>query len=189
MEGEGSRQPRNPNLSLLSSPQRDVSKLRFKKQPITASGGGESLTTAKEAMAFVRKHGVVLASAKGAVPRLTEMIVGQPIQGSWWSHPKSHHIFAVLQAVTESQEILLCRLVDGKLTLVHRRLWPALVRVAKRFPEAHIAQVREVHTASGRHVNLEVAFPKWVPAEVKQQAKSISERDALIALGPWTPLP
>jgi hypothetical protein len=46
--------------------------------------------TADDAIAFVQKHGVVLASAKGPVPRLTEAIVGEPIQGSWWSHPKSH---------------------------------------------------------------------------------------------------
>jgi hypothetical protein len=141
--------------------------------------------TVTEAMAFVREQGVVLASAKGAVPRLTEVIVDEPIKGSWWSHPKSHQIFAILQSVTESEDILVCRLVDGKITLVHRRLWPALVRVAERFSATRIAQVREVHTRSGHHVNREVPFPKWVPTEVKEQARRISEKEALIALGPW----
>lgn len=145
--------------------------------------------TITEAMAFVREHGVVLASAKGAVPRLTEVIVDEPINGSWWSHPKSHQIFTILQAVTESDDILVCRLVDGKVTLVHRRLWPALVRVAERFSSTHIAQVREEHTPSGHHVSREVPFPKWVPTEVKEQAKRISEKEALSALGPWTLLP
>ena len=145
--------------------------------------------TAAEAMAFVRQHGVVLASAKGTVPRLTEVIVDEPIQGSWWAHPKSHHIFAILQAVTDSEDILVCRLVDGKLTLVHRRLWPALVRVADRFPATRIAKVREEHTPSGHHVRREVPFPKWVPAEVKEQAKGIGEQQALAALGQWTLLP
>jgi len=142
--------------------------------------------TAAEAIAFVRQHGVVLASARGAVPRLTEVIVDGPIKGSWWAHPKSHHIFAILQAVTESEDILLCRLVDGKLTLVHRRLWPALVRVAGRFPATRIAKVREEHTPSGHHVSREVPFPKWVPTEVKEQAKGIGEQEALTALGHWT---
>jgi hypothetical protein len=141
--------------------------------------------TAEEAMAFVRAQGVVLVSGKGAVPRLTEMIVGEPIKGSWWAHPKSHQIFAILQAVTDSEEILVCRLVDGKVTLVHRRLWPALVRVAGRFRPDQIAQVREEHTPSGRHATRVVPFPKWVPAEVKEQAKSISEPEALAALGRW----
>ena len=145
--------------------------------------------TAAEAIAFVRQHGVVLASAKGVVPRLAEAIVGGPIKGSWWAHPKSHHIFAILQAVTDSEDILVCRLVGGKLTLVHRRLWPALVRVADRFPATRIAKVRDEHTPSGQHVSREVPFPKWVPAEVKQQAKRIGEEEALTALGPWTLLP
>ena len=146
------------------------------------------MTTA-EAIAFVRKHGVVLVSAQGAVPRLTDAIAGEPIKGSWWAHPKSHHIFAILQAVTESEDILVCRLVDGKLTLVHRRLWPALVRVADRISATRIAKVRDEHTPSGRHVSREVPFPKWVPIEVKEQAKSIGEQEALTVLGPWTLLP
>ena len=145
--------------------------------------------TAAEAMAFVRARGVVLVSGKGAVPRLTEAIVGEPVKGSWWAHPKSHQIFAILQAVTDSKEILVCRLVDGKVTLVHRRLWPALVRVAERFRPDQIAQVREEHTPSGRHVTREVPFPKWVPAEVKEEAKCISEQEAFVALGPWTLAP
>src|SRR5258705_13267486 len=145
--------------------------------------------TAAEAIAFVRQHGVVLVSAKGAVLRVTEAIAGEPIKGSWWAHPKSHHIFAILQAVTESEDILVCRLVDGKLTLVHRRLWPALVRVADRFSATRIAKVRDEHTPSGRHLSREVPFPKWVPAEVKEQAKDIGEQKPLTAPGPWTLLP
>jgi hypothetical protein len=145
--------------------------------------------TAKEAAAFVRKHGVVLVSAKGAVPRLTEAIVGEPINGSWWAHPQSHRIFAILQTVTESEDILVCRVVDGKVTLVHRHLWPALVRVAKRFPPSHIALVREMHMPSGRHVNREVPFPKWVPAEVKEDAQRLGEQEALLALGSWARVP
>jgi len=145
--------------------------------------------TAEQALVFVREHGVVLASAKGAVPRLTEAIAGQPIKGSWWAHPKSRQIFTILQAVTDSKDILVCRLIDGKVTLVHRRLWPSLVRAAGRFSPARIAQVREAHTPSGKHVSREVPFPKWVPSEVKQQAKGIGEQEALMALGPWTLLP
>ena len=145
--------------------------------------------TAQEAMAFVRQHGVVLASAKGAVPRLTEAIVDEPIRGSWWAHPKSHQIFSILQVVTDSREILVCRLVDGKVTFVHRRLWPALVRVAGRFSPARIAQVREVHTRSGRHACEEVPFPRWVPEDVKEQAIGIGEQEALAALGSWALLP
>jgi hypothetical protein len=35
-------------------------------------------------------------------------------------------------------------------------------------------------------VSREVPFPKWVPTEVKEQAKGIAEQEALTALGDWT---
>jgi hypothetical protein len=144
--------------------------------------------TAAEALAFVEERGVVLVSAKGPVPRLTETIAGGPIKGSWWGHPKSHQIWSILEAVTESEDVLVCRLVKGKITLVHRRLWPALVRLAARFPSHRISKVSQEHTASGRHVNKEVPFPRWVPSEVMKQARSISEEKAIAALGGWAHL-
>jgi len=145
--------------------------------------------TADEALAFVREQGVILVSGKGAVPRLTEVIVGGPIEGSWWAHPKSHQIFAILQAVTHSKEILVCRLIGGKVTLVHRRLWPALVRIAGRFRPDQLAQVREEHLPSGQHATRLVPFSEWVPTEVRKKAEGISEPEALAALGPWTSVP
>ena len=141
--------------------------------------------TAAEALVFIEQHGVVLASAKGPVPRLTEAIAGEPVKGSWWGHPKGQQVFLILEAVTESQSVLVCRLVKGKITLVHRRLWPALVRLAKRLSPDQIAQVKQEHTSSGRHVNKEVPFPRWVPAAVIRQAKSMTEAEAIVALGEW----
>jgi hypothetical protein len=43
---------------------------------------------AQAALAFVRDHGVVLASARGPVPTLTHAIAGEAIRGSWWGHPQ-----------------------------------------------------------------------------------------------------
>ena len=145
------------------------------------------IASARQALAFVRKHGVVLASAKGNAPRLTEAIAGEPIRGSWWAHPQGRKIFNVLSAVSESKDVLVCRLVDGKITLIHRRLWPALVRVSKRFTPAQLAQVHEEHTPSGRHVSRAIAFPHWVPAEVARLAKTIDEQEAFAAFGAWVP--
>lgn len=143
--------------------------------------------TVAEALEFIRHQGVVLVSAKGPVPRLAEAIIGETIKGSWWGHPRSRQIFAVLGGVSDSADVLFCRLVEGKITVVHRRLWPALVRLAARFSAANLAQVRQEHTESGRHVNHKTPFPDWVPAAVAQAAKAISEADALLALGNWVP--
>ena len=137
--------------------------------------------TPRRALAFIRKHGVVLESARGPVPSLAEAIAGNPVPGSWWSHPKSHEIFTVTRAVRDSDDVLVCRLIKGKITLVHRRLWPALVRAAGRLPPGHLARVRETHTSSGRHVIKEVPFPGWVPASVRAAARTLSEEAALAA--------
>ena len=143
--------------------------------------------TADQALAFVREHGVVLASAAGPAPKLTEAIIGENIKGSWWGHPQGRHIFRILGAVMESDEVLVCRLAGGKITLVHRRLWPAMVRLGKRFGPEQLAQVLEEHTPSGRHVTRAVAFPRWVPADVVKQARAMNEEEALAALGSWLP--
>lgn len=147
------------------------------------------LENVEHALAFVEAHGVVLVSAKADAPRLTEAIVGAPIKGSWWAHPQSHHIFAILNAVTDSGQVLICRLVKGKVTLVHRRLWPHLVRAAAHFSASQIAQVIEEHTASGKHVTREVPFPDWVPSAVEQEAQQLSEADALVPFAKWVHVP
>jgi len=142
---------------------------------------------AAEAMAFIREHGIVLMSAKGPVPRLTEVIAGEPIKGSWWGHPKGQQIFRVLQKLGDSPDILTCRLITGRITFVHRRLWPALVRMADRFEPDQIARVTQEHTPTGRHVNRAVPYPKWVPPEIFQEAKLLSEQEARSFLGVAAP--
>lgn len=141
--------------------------------------------TSRQALAFIRQHGVVLESAQGPVPSLAEAIAGEPIRGSWWSHRKGRAIFTVTRAIRGSDEVLVCRLVRNKVTFVHRRLWPALVRAAGRLPCDHLSQVREVHTSSGRHVTREVPFPDWVPSNVRAAARSLSEEAALAEFGAW----
>ena len=137
----------------------------------------------EEALAFVRGHGVVLVSARGPVPTLTHAIAGEPIRGSWWGHPEGKRIFAVLQAVTQDPDVLVCRLVDGKITLVHRRLWPALAAAAPLLDRAGLARVTQEHTARGHHKNQEVPFPDWLPPEVAQAASLLDPAAALAALG------
>lgn len=142
------------------------------------------LLDAAAALEFVRDQGVVLASARGSVPRLIEAILGEPISGNWWSHPKGSAIYNVLAAVSDSDEVLVCRLVGGKVTLVHRRLWPALVRVAGRFEAARLAWIREQHEPSGHHTTRELPFPDWVPADIRALSQRLTDDEALAALGP-----
>jgi hypothetical protein len=141
--------------------------------------------TPRQALAFIRKHGVVLESARGPVPSLAEAIAGGPVRGSWWAHPSGHLIFEVTRAVRDSEQVLVCRVVQGKVSFVHKRVWPALVRLAPRFSKAFLARISEVHTRSGRHVVRSRAFPGWVPPGVRVAASQLSEAQARRALGAW----
>jgi hypothetical protein len=94
----------------------------------------------KEALAFVERHGIVLQAARGPLPSLAEAIVGGPIRGSCWGHPKGKEIFRAAEAICESANVLVCKLVEGKITYVHRRLWPALVKLGSRFREERLAK-------------------------------------------------
>ncbi len=141
--------------------------------------------TGREAIQFVETHGIVLESAHGALPCLVEEIAGERIKGSWWSHPRAHDIHRLTGDVRNSNLVHVCRLARGKVTLVHRRLWPALVRVADRLPKERLAALREIHTETGRHVVLETPFPDWVPSEVIQEARGLDRDAAASALGHW----
>lgn len=137
-----------------------------------------------EALAFIEKHGIVLMSAHGPVPTLTDAIAGEPVGGSWWAHSKSHQMFALFGAVADSDDVVRCRLVKGKVTFVHRRLWPALVRLADRLPADGLAAIREEHTDRGSHRTIATPFPTWVPKASVAEGRRLSLSDALSALDP-----
>jgi hypothetical protein len=139
----------------------------------------------KEALAFVEVHGVVLQAARSSVPNLAEAVAGERIRGSWWGQPKGREIYRAAEAVCESPDVLVCKLVEGKITYVHRRLWPALVKLASRFPRGRLAKVWNEHTPSGAHRSRGVAFPTWVPADVARQAKRLPLSEAETILSPW----
>lgn len=141
--------------------------------------------TRRQVMDFIRYHGVVLQSAKGLEPSLAARIAGGPIHGSWWGHPMSHEIFALMQNVHESKAAVVCTLARGKITYIHRHLWPAFVRMARRFPGHALDKVHEVHLPSGRHQRQDIPFPDWVPESVLNSAKRISAQDAAAEIHVW----
>lgn len=100
---------------------------------------------------FIERHGIVLESAHGPVATFADAVAGERVRGNWWSHPMSHQIFALTRLLRDSPHVLVCRPVDGKITYVHRRPWPALVRLASELKEERLAEIRELHTSVGTH--------------------------------------
>jgi hypothetical protein len=135
-----------------------------------------------EELDWLRGQGAVMQSAKGPLPSLAERIAGGPIRGSWWGHPSGHEIYHGINRVRASPDVVALRLINGKITLIHRRLWPALARVADRFPAERLAAIDEMHTKSGAHQTIAVPFPDWVPSEDLEAAALLTVEDALAQL-------
>ncbi len=169
------------------APAKGARKGAAKAKPAKARKPAKKPASAKKAKAsgaqwvkFVQKHGVVLASARGPVLSVAEAVAGEPIIGSWWAHPKGHQIFDALSAIDDSQDIRCFKLVDGKVTFVHRAVWPALVRLGREgvlSPE-QLAAVQQEHTESGEHRNVITAFPDWVDLETGMLADALSADQA-----------
>lgn len=141
--------------------------------------------TAVEAIEFVRTCGVVLESAKGPIPNLAEAVAGEPIRGSYWGHARGDEIFGLTRAIRASKEILVCRLVNRKITYVHARLWPALVRLQGSLDPDRLAAIYEVHSSTGKHELVLTPFTEWVPAGVSEKAKRLTMAEAVSQLGEW----
>ena len=139
--------------------------------------------TRDDALRFLDQHGVILESAQGPVPSLAAEVAGEPLRRNWWAHEKSEEIFLLTRQMRAAEEVLTCRLVNGKITYVHRRLWPALARLRDELPPDRIAAVHEVHTAAGRHEVSEVAFADWARTEVLAAGRALSRAEARRLLG------
>ena len=141
--------------------------------------------TSSEAFEFVRTYGVVLESAKGPIPNLADAVAGEPIRGSYWGHARGDEIFGLTRAIRASKEILVCRLVNGKITYVHARLWPALVRLQGSLDPDRLAAIHEVHSSTGKHELELTRFTEWVPAGISEKAKRLTMAQAVSQLGEW----
>ncbi len=94
-------------------------------------------------------------------------------------------IFVLTRTIRSSDTILVCRLVQGKVTYVHQRLWPAIVRLQAGFGKENLGAIQEIHTSSGKHQVSVTPFPDWVPLSAKEQAERLTIADATSQVGEW----
>src|SRR5258706_3548079 len=86
------------------------------------------MRTPREALRWIRRHAIATMTPTRRFQSLVTEVVGGPVRGSWWSHPKGQVIFRLGESLHDSADVLTAKLVDGKITLLHRALWPALAR-------------------------------------------------------------
>jgi hypothetical protein len=83
----------------------------------------------RQVLQQLRKLGLLLESDT-RLPSVATLFAGEPVRGSWWSHARAQDIFKGLNQLADHKDVLFTKLVSGKVTLVHRRLWPGLLSIA-----------------------------------------------------------
>ncbi len=82
-----------------------------------------------DALNLVRGQGALSLTTNGRLPSLVEGVTGERLEGSWWSHACGPLIYELASGLDAHAEVLPLKLVRGKVTFVHQRLWPSLLRV------------------------------------------------------------
>jgi hypothetical protein len=89
----------------------------------------QHMETSETLVVRLRTDGLLLQQDP-QLPNVVTLVAGAPVRGSWWAHPAAQRIFVCLKEVTNHPDVLATRLVLGKITFVHRRLWSAVLAVA-----------------------------------------------------------
>jgi hypothetical protein len=76
----------------------------------------------------LKKFGLLLESDP-RLPSVATIITGSPLHSSWWSHPLAHTIFHVNGQLDDHPDVLVTKLIAGKVTWVHRKLWPEILAI------------------------------------------------------------
>ncbi len=94
----------------------------------------------------LEKLGFLLLS--DSLPSVTGIVAGEGLRGSWWGHEQAQTIFAVSEILEDHPDVLVIKLISGKVTFVHRELW-------------------------GRVYSIGVAREDWQVKNLSQGAKSL----------------
>ena len=62
-------------------------------------------------------------------PSVTGLFTGGGERGCWWVHPQAPEMFRLSCALRDHPDVLLMKLISGKVTFVHRPLWPAIFAI------------------------------------------------------------
>jgi len=82
----------------------------------------------KTALQTLRRLGLLLET-DGRLPSVAGLVADEPVSGSWWSHPTAQRIFSTLGQLADHSDVMFTKLISGKVTLVHRKLWPEIFAI------------------------------------------------------------
>lgn len=62
-------------------------------------------------------------------PNVYQLIAGDDRKGSWWGSDQAHTIFAVNEMLEDDPDVMVMKLISGKVTFVHRELWDKIYSI------------------------------------------------------------
>jgi hypothetical protein len=71
----------------------------------------------------------LLLSTDPKFPSVSGLVIGDVGGRSWWAHPAAKQMFDLSCGLQDHPDVLLVKLISGKVTFVHRPLWPAIVAI------------------------------------------------------------
>jgi hypothetical protein len=81
-------------------------------------------------LAKLKELGLLLQTDAN-LPNVCALVAGKPVRGSWCAHPRSHEIFRVNGELAEHPDVLVSKLISGKITYLHRPLWAAVMAIGR----------------------------------------------------------
>jgi hypothetical protein len=128
----------------------------------------------------LRSEGILMLS-DAKLPSVVGLVVGGPMKGSWWGHPKGHLIYFIGQELSDHPEVLDTKLLSRKVTFVHRRLWPTLLAACRgqepwqlQGISGEAAWLLEFVEKKGR-VSLD-SLPATGPKRIREGARELERR-------------
>lgn len=117
------------------------------------------------------------------LPSVCTLITGTPLRGSWWSHPLAQTIFQVNERLEDHKDVLITKLVSGKVTFIHRKLWPETIAIGEsqepwqlnKLPEPARSLFKQIE-ATGSVTTEQLAWPRNQKMKLGDAARSLEKR-------------
>jgi hypothetical protein len=118
----------------------------------------------------------LLLESDAALPSVASLVAQEPIRGSWWAHPRGHDIFQANEQLATHPDVIACKLISGKITYVHRSLWPALFAVAHSREAWQLSRISpSARSLLSRVMRHEIVRTDRLPKSRSAKAKAAGE--------------
>ena len=84
--------------------------------------------TIEDLLERLQEHDLLL-DTDAKLPSITGLIAGDTGGRSWWTHPLAKQMYRLSCALGDHPDVLVAKLISGKVTSIHRPLWPAIVAI------------------------------------------------------------